>query len=360
MNRADRVARRRPAGLRAVALTGLLSAVFAIDGFAILAHASSPEKAARDYLVARETGDASTMLDNSTIVDSGDAPVPALLEPAAVRAMISLTGNHHHVQQVDVDRMSQHDDVATERVTFVSDGAHEEVTLQVRRSTTTHRLGVFDQWQVVLQPVSVELDHTVWQTSMTIDGVVVPLSEGSAQRQAGADGTATPPGGSTDMASVVELLPGYHRFDMPTAGPLDASSRDVLVTDGTAVQFGSHLSDGATDAARKTIRGYFADCATKSSLRPDGCPQSPPIGDPATDIAWAINIPRPEDGVDLALNPDGTVEARGTWSMTVTYTVPSSTNLPAMRVVDTTPAGTFDLVLRWSGADFSICGQGCS
>lgn len=254
-----------------------------------------PKAAAEDYLRAVADGraeDALALLDNP---DSGPLLTQAALD--AQRKAAPLT-------DVSVDDVDESGTLATATVTYSVDGEEYETSLLLIADDEDKHLGLWRNWKVSDGLARVEVTASSLLDKAKVNGVPVPLHDGSAEL-AVFPGTVTVEGADS----------GYVAADgggSVTVEPGDSASADALEATLTAQ---------GEQAAQKAVFTELTQCAERSTtLEPEDCPLSPDTYysslDETEDVVWTQ---RSEPVLDTELAEDGTVMVTGSLDFAVRW-----------------------------------------
>jgi hypothetical protein len=320
-------------------LIGAAIAVVVLGGAAvganlILAGTYTPQRALVDYLHAQSRGDVNGMWQNG-VFQGGEGAYHVFFSRDAVAAMMSDPRNTL-ISRVSVTSARQLDG-NTQIVTANLDwyGSHRSIDFRVVKDTSQMHWLLYPSWRVIAPTATINFTFPNQGGAITIDGLDLPDSSGSAITVLSGEHTATM--GATDI-----VASETHTVDVSLPSSIGA------------VEFHDVMTPAASKAAADSVKQAFASC---DAAKDDFCPNH------------TYNAPN-DGNLYFFVAPDGshvfyrhyTVSLLGdpTSGMTTTFesqdghvsVTGSCTTRTATGVKNVDHAGHFDGKLTWNGSGF--------
>lgn len=327
-----RLSRRMVTGLAVL----LVIALGAIGANALVGANHTPEKTAVAYFSAEQSGDAATMWEKGIFEKKAGifgllgSSSTELLSQDALTGMMKLSQNRDisaiAVKSVD----SVTDTTAMVTLTFRRAGSAVTQTVDLRKDSSQKALGIYPVWRVVAPVSSLSIDGGKGLSAVSVDGVSVALSGGSAS---------------------VDVIAGYHAVDTAESGILSAESQAVDATgDQASVTFKPQAKPGIFDLAKTALLAAFrSKCAGSIGPSPTGCPNDA-FAFSATNTSWTLDADPSMDGLSVGDDPQ-TVVATGNWAMHFHY---DETFGSFSSHYDDAQTGPYLATLKWNGSGFDV------
>ncbi|OIJ64083.1 hypothetical protein [Streptomyces mangrovisoli] len=290
-----------------------------------------PEAAAEDYLQAVADGRADDALELQGGPTSGRLLTKAALDTQRRAAPLT---------DVSVEKVDESGTSATATVSYKVDGKKYESELRLITGDDDKHLGLWRRWKVVDGLAQVEVTASPLLHEAKVNGVQVPLQDGSAELTV-FPGTVTVEGVDS----------GYVAADgggSVVVGPGDTGSPDSL---------DAALTSAGEQAAQEAVNTALTQCAQSTDLEPDDCPLSPDShysyfysSDVAEDVQWSQQS-QPELQTEMA--EDGTVTASGNLDFKVNWVNVDSYEGDKTKEKDTCTA-SFSATVDFSGDTPSV------
>jgi hypothetical protein len=317
--------------IQVAALAAVVILIAAAVGTNLLIRQYSPDGAARDYLSALQSGNADAAWGVMQVSSAPNQTTASLTDQTALKAALgtkldlkdfAITGD----RQADSNRSI---------VSFAYDtsAGSRQGQFVVQRSGD-NRFGLIPDWRVVVVPTILQLDLPTGAAGVSIDGHDVALNEGT---------------------STVAVLPLAHRIDFKGTDMLaeQTVTIDAFGSAGQTVAYRPHLTGAGTTRAVAAVKAFFAICATKTDLRPDGCPQTYDNAF-AGSVQWQL-VGDPTEGMSVGFDDKLQPSASGRYQMIVSYHEPGATGTS-----HDVAAGGYSAVLVLAPTDLAVASIGAS
>lgn len=329
-----RARRRKRPYLIGAAIAAILLGGAALGANLLLAGTYSPQQTLSDYLRAQSRGDVNGMWQNGSF-QGGEGSYHAFFGRDALAAMMSDSRNTR-VSGVRVTSTRQVDaNTAIVSASLGWYGSRRSIDFRVVKDTSQMHWLLYPSWRVVAPTGTINFTYPNQGGAITIDGVTLPDSSGSA----------------------IAVISGEHRAAMAATDIVAGETHtvDVSVPSSTAsVEFHDLLTPAASRAAADAVKQAFASC---DAAKDDLCPNH------------TYNAPN-DGNLYFFVAPDGshvfyrhyTVSLVGdpTANMTTTFesqdghvrVTGACTTRTATGARNVDHAGTFDGKLTWTGSGF--------
>jgi hypothetical protein len=233
-------------------LIGAAIAVMLVSGAAVganllLAGMYSPQQALFDYLRAQSRGDVNGMWQKG-VFQGGEGAYHVFFTREALAAMMSDARNTL-VSGVSVTSARQLDgntDIVTASLDWY--GTQGSIDFHVVKDTSQMHWLFYPSWRVVAPTATINFTYPNQGGSITIDGLPLPDSSGSA----------------------IAVLSGQHRTTMAATAIVAAESHTVdvsLPSSSAPVEFHDVLAPAASKAAADSVKQAFVTCDAAKYLR---------------------------------------------------------------------------------------------
>lgn len=244
-----RVARRRRVLFIGAAIAVVLLGGAAIGANLVLAGTYSPQRALSDYLRAQSRGDVDGMWQNGTF-QGGEGAYHVFFTRDALAAMIRDPRNTD-ISRVAVTSARQLDS-NTELVTasLYWYGSRRSIDFRVVKDTSRMHWLLYPTWRVVAPTGTINFTFPNQGGSITIDGLLLPDSSGSA----------------------IAVISGEHQAAMTATDIVAGETHTVdvsLPSSSASVEFHDALAPAASKAAADSVMQAFASCDAAKDLH---CP----------------------------------------------------------------------------------------
>jgi hypothetical protein len=323
----------RPGTARKLAVIGggvTLFALMAVIGQSVLASTTyGPGSAAKAYLDAVASGDASGALDHAVVTGGNNG----LLTDKVLRDQLKASP----MSSVRVVHAKTGDQDASVEVAYKINGVEQSATLSLSQDQTQPEWGgLFHSWKV--DDPFAEVTVSGGGGSVQIGGK--PVTQDSAYRFF--------PGVVTAKTAATTLLSESSSSSQPTGPGLSA---ELTLT--------PTLRQNVVDEVRAKVVTMLTDCSKQATLVPDGCPfsSSDLVFGRAVGVNWhATSDMAGAISVDYA---DGTLSTSGELPMTVRYTdvsdfsppSPGTDTVTADLAASVTYTSADDITVLWNSAN---------
>ncbi len=235
-----RARRRKRRYVIGVAIALLLPGGAAIGVNQVLAGTYSPQRALSGYLRAQSRGDVNGMWQNG-VFHGDEGAYHAFFSRDALAAMMSDPRNTL-ISRVNVTS-ARPIDGNTEMVTASLDwyGSHRSIDFRVVKDTSRMHWLLYPSWRVVAPTGTINFTYPNQGGVISIDGVPLPDSSGSA----------------------IAVISGEHQATMAATDVVAGETHTVdvsLPSSAAAVEFHSVLTPAAAKAAADAVKQAFASC----------------------------------------------------------------------------------------------------
>jgi hypothetical protein len=244
-----RARRRKRPVLVGVAILAIVIGSAAVGANVVLSGTYSPQRAVVDYLHAQSRGDVNAMLQNG-IFEGGEGAYHVFFTREALAAMMSNPRNTliSRVNVTSTRRLDSRTDIVTASLDWY--GTQRSIEFRVVKDTSRMHWLVYPSWRVVAPTGTLNFTYPNQGGAITIDGVVLPDSSGSA----------------------IAVISGEHRASMAATDIVAGETHtvDVSLPSGAAsVEFHDVLTPAASKAAADSVKQAFAGC---DASKDEGCP----------------------------------------------------------------------------------------
>ena len=328
-------ARRR----RRVYLIGAAIAIVLLTGAGaganfVLADAYSPQRALADYLRAQSRGDVNGMWQNG-VFQGGEGAYHAFFTRDALAAMMTDPSNTR-VSNVTISSARPVDgNTALVTASLEWYGSKRSIDFRVVKDASRMHWLLYPSWRVVAPIGTINFTFPNQGGPVTIDGVTLPDSSGSA----------------------IAVIGGQHQVTMAATDIVAAETHSIDVSvpaSSASVEFHDVLTAAASKAAADSVTQAFASCdAAKDNYCPNHTYNAPNDGNLYFFVApdgshvfyrhYTVSlVGDPTAAMTTSFDPqDGHVSVTGACTTRVST---------GARTVD--HAGRFDGKLTWNGTGF--------
>jgi hypothetical protein len=244
-----RARRRTRPFLIGAAIAVMLVSGAAVGGNLVLAGMYSPQQALSDYLHAQSRGDVNGMWQKG-VFQGGEGAYHVFFTREALAAMMRDARNTL-VSGVSVTSARQLDgntDIVTASLDWY--GTQRSIDFHVVKDTSQMHWLFYPSWRVVAPTATINFTYPNQGGSITIDGLPLPDSSGSA----------------------IAVISGQHRTTMAATAIVAGDNQTVdvsLPSSSAPVEFHDVLAPAASKAAADSVKQAFAACDTSKDV---GCP----------------------------------------------------------------------------------------
>jgi hypothetical protein len=287
--------------IQVAALVAVVILIAGAVGTNLLIRQYSPDGAARDYLSALQSGNADAAWGVMQVNSAPKQTSASLSDRAALQAALRTKADLKSFATTGVVEVDSNRSIVS--FAYDTSAGSKQGQFVVERSGE-NRFGLIPDWRVVVVPTILQLDLPTGTAGVSIDGHDVALNEGT---------------------SSVAVLPVAHRVDFKATAMLAAQtvSVDAFMSAGQTVAYRPQLTSAGTARVASAVKAFFATCAAKTDLRPDGCPQTYDNAF-ADSVQWQL-VGDPTQAMSIGFDDKLQPTASSRYQMIVAYREPGVT-----------------------------------
>jgi hypothetical protein len=277
------------------ALLGVVILIAGAVGTNLLIRQYSPDGVTRAYLSALQSGNADAAWGVMQVSAAPGQPSASLTDRAALQSAMRTKLDLRSfaisdVRQIDPNR-------ATVSFAYDTTSGTQQGKFVVERSGE-NRFGLIPDWHVLVVATILQFNLPAGNAGVSIDGHPLALNEGTSQ---------------------VAVLPVAHHIDFAGTSMLAEQSAtvDTFMSAGQTVAYRPQLTSAGTARTASAVKSFFATCAARTNLRPDGCPQTY-NNDFARSLHWQL-VGDPTQGMTVSFDDKLQPSASGRYQMVIAY-----------------------------------------